>query len=260
MLLKLLGRLYQRTVTRVLGLDAWAVERLPDIIRRESQAGGADTLAALLGGSGGRPDLERLTHLLASIDSARYITEHMGLARRFVERPELICHALGACTVQGLILEFGVFYGETLRVIADETPQPVYGFDSFEGLPEDWTSSQRKGRFSLEGNVPVFDQPNVSLVRGWFDKTLPGFLQEHQEPIRFLHVDSDLYSSAVTVLNELADRLVPGSVILFDEYFNYPGWQQHEFRAFQEFVSHTGRRYEYLGYTSAHQAVAVRLL
>jgi hypothetical protein len=50
---------------------------------------------------------------------------------------------------------------------------------------------------------------------------------------------------------------VPGTVILFDEYFNFPNWEQHEYKAFQEFVASHGVTYTYLGF--ARQQVAVRV-
>ncbi len=98
---------------------------------------------------------------------------------------------------------------------------------------------------------------NVVLHGGYFDASLPKWLDEHPGPVAYIHLDCDLYSSTKTVLNLLAARLIPGSVILFDEYFNYPNWEQHEFKAFQEFVSEKSVRYTYLGY--ARQQVAVRI-
>lgn len=67
-------------------------------------------------------------------------------------------------------------------------------------------------------------------------------------------------SSAQTVLQLLTPRVVSGTVILFDEYLNYPAWQQHEFRAFQEFVAQTGKGYRYIGFASSDCAVAVKML
>jgi hypothetical protein len=72
-------------------------------------------------------------------------------------------------------------------------------------------------------------------------------------------MDADLYSSSVTVLDLTADRLAPDAVLLFDEYLNYPGWQQHEHRAWTEFVERTGRTFEYLAYTGNGEQVALRL-
>ena len=48
-------------------------------------------------------------------------------------------------------------------------------------------------------------------------------------------------------------------MLVFDEFFNYPGWQQHEFRAWTEFVEETGRTFEYLAYTGNNEQVVVRL-
>ena len=86
------------------------------------------------------------------------------------------------------------------------------------------------------------------------------FVRENKEPIALLHVDSDLYSSAVTVLTLLEKQIVPGTVIVFDEYMNYPGWQLDEFRAWQEFVRANDVQYEYIGRVSKHQKVATRVL
>ena len=102
---------------------------------------------------------------------------------------------------------------------------------------------------------------NVELYVGWFDQTLPGWKAKYtNSPLQFLHVDCDLYSSTVTILETLRDNIVPGTVIAFDEYINYPGWELDEFRAWQEFVAKYNVRYEYIGRVSRHQKVAVRVL
>jgi hypothetical protein len=58
----------------------------------------------------------------------------------------------------------------------------------------------------------------------------------------------------------LGSRLQPGAIVLFDEYYNFPRWQQHEFKAFQEFVEKSGVEYEYIGYSVTGQQVAARIL
>jgi hypothetical protein len=70
-------------------------------------------------------------------------------------------------------------------------------------------------------------------VKGWFEATLPGFLAAHPEPVALLHLDCDIYSAAAFVLRQLLShgRLVAGSVIIFDELFNYCGFENHEIRA-----------------------------
>ena len=165
-----------------------------------------------------------------------------------------------AALPEGHVLEFGVGAGTTILQIAAATSKPVHGFDSFEGLPEDWSgTAERRGKFSTGRRVPKVP-PHVTLHRGWFEETLPEFLDSHSGPVAFVHVDCDLYSSTRTVLRALASRFVPGSILVFDEYFNYPNWQQHEYRAFQEFVGEFGADYRYLAFTARDGHVAVELV
>ena len=64
----------------------------------------------------------------------------------------------------------------------------------------------------------------------------------------------------MTIINLLADRIVPGTIIVFDEYFNYPGWRDGEFKAFKEFIGVSSRAYEYLACNCHHEQVAVRII
>ena len=153
-----------------------------------------------------------------------------------------------------LIAEFGVFEGATINFIADQTEEPVFGFDCFSGLPEDWRPGFPQGMFSAR--IPPV-RPNVSLLVGLFEDTLPTFLEQNTEDLSLLHIDCDLYSSTRTVLRMCSSRIQKGTVLVFDEYFNYPGWRGHEFKAFQEFIADTGRQYEYLSAVPSHQQVAV---
>jgi predicted O-methyltransferase YrrM len=158
----------------------------------------------------------------------------------------------------GLILEFGVAKGTTVTHIATLCPEEcVYGFDSFQGLPEHWSGNRFSYRnFSQKGVLPQVPE-NVELVPGWFNETLPGFLAAHPGPVGFLHVDCDIYSSTAYVLDALKDRLQPGCVIVFDEFFNYPGFRQHEYRAFREFVETTGRRYQFISFAGQQSSVVL---
>jgi hypothetical protein len=146
----------------------------------------------------------------------------------------------------GLILEFGVFSGTTVNRIATVTNKTVYGFDSFEGLPEDWVGGMNKGYFKCD--LPKVND-NVELVIGWFNETLEGFLEKHDEKIAFCHVDCDLYSSSKYILDTLKDRFQSGTNILFDELANYGGYENHEYKAFIEFLSDENNEYdiEFLG-------------
>jgi tetratricopeptide (TPR) repeat protein len=165
---------------------------------------------------------------------------------------------LDAATKEGLVLEFGVRFGTSIRQIAALAHQNVHGFDSFQGLPEDWHGESR-GSYTTRGALPVVPG-NVVLHAGWFEDTLPVFLAQHPGPVRFVNVDCDLYSSTATVLDHLSGRIVPGTVIVFDEYINHEHWRDDEFRAFQEAVARHGWRYEYLCFSFSTRQVVVRIL
>jgi len=208
-------------------------------------------------------DTEFTAVRLASEESAKYVLEHMRTTPNFDTDYDLhdwIPTQLDPTLLEdGLVLEFGVATGRTLNHFARLLPKKtIYGFDGFVGLPENWTSRMPAGFFARESLPKVRD--NCKLVVGWFDKTLPPFAKEHTQPIALLHIDSDLYSSAVTVLNTLNNQIVPGTVIVFDEYMNYPGWQLDEFKAWQEFYINQGITYEYIGRVSKHQKVAIKVL
>lgn len=194
----------------------------------------------------------------AASSSARFAEEVMPTGRWFPEPHGTLMHVLGLAPQGGLALEFGVWAGRSLRVIAEARQgRGVYGFDSFRGLPEDYRWDIGTGTFAVDA-LP--DVPGAELVVGWFEDTLPGFLAAHPGPVDFVHVDSDLYSSAATVLRHVGPRLAAGSVLLFDEFFNYAGWEKHEYRAWQEWLDRTGTTVEYLAYTSTHEQVGVRVV
>jgi predicted O-methyltransferase YrrM len=188
--------------------------------------------------------------------TAHYVAREMRHADVLEDRSRLLRFALAKVTQPGLYLEFGVATGTTVNLIAAATPSHVYGFDSFAGLPEAWPGYLPKGAFRQE-QLPVVRE-NVELVVGLFEDTLPPFLLEHPDPVAFLHIDCDLYSSTKTVLDHLGPRIRSGSIIVFDEYFNYPGWEEGEHRAFTEFVAARSVSYTYLAYTNSQQ-VAVRI-
>ena len=195
----------------------------------------------------------------AKMETVEYILANMRNAMQFEDRYQLLEFALGKVETEGLHLEFGVADGNSIRAAAEVTSHQIHGFDSFEGLPEDWTgTTSLKGKFDRGGSLP--DVPaSVTLHKGWFEDSVPPFLEQHPDKIAFLHIDCDLYSSTRYVLKQVGSRLQTGTIVLFDEYFNYPNWQEHEFKAFQEFVASTGLEYEYLGYCVLSPQAAVRI-
>lgn len=196
-------------------------------------------------------------NLEAKQDTLEYIRANMVDAPYFEKHPQLVKYAIDQVSKDGLHLEFGVGRGKSMRWIASDVDATVHGFDSFEGIQEHWNGNPI-GAFSQRRMPKVPD--NVEFHVGYFDATLPDFLASHEEAIAFLHVDCDLYSSTVTIFDALGDRLQPGAIVLFDEYYNFHRWQQHEFKAFQEFVQKSGVEYEYIAYSVTGQQVAVRIL
>ena len=154
-------------------------------------------------------------------------------------------HSLSQDMIDGMYLEFGVFKGWSINVIAKRIyPKLVHGFDSFEGLPEEWirssTQTYRPGHFDLCGQLPVVDE-NVRLHKGWFSNTLLVFLEGNDKNVAFLNIDSDIYSSAIYILTTLNDFIVPGTIIRFDEISDwglgiYSEWKDHEYRALNEWL------------------------
>jgi hypothetical protein len=218
-----------------------------------------EEIQAFFGLRGPRLDganLKQVDRLAAAVDSALFAQSEFPEAPQFANPLALLTQSFQERKIEGLILEFGVFSGRTLNHIAGLAAQTVYGFDSFEGLPEDWRADFPRGSF--RGAIPTVAQ-NAELVVGYFDKTLPDFLRLHEGPISFLHIDCDIYSSTRTIFDECSDRLLPGAVIVFDEFFNYVGWRRHEYKAFMEFVGAKNIGFRYLGYVPSHQQVAVML-
>lgn len=172
--------------------------------------------------------------------------------------------------LDGLWLEFGVFRGRSIQRISSLTKNTVWGFDSFEGLHEYWDNDNPKGVYNSGGKIPkgaivgenhsMFDSSetintepwnsNVNLIKGYFEDTLPGFLKDKKEKAAFVHIDSDLYSSCVSVLKNLKDRIAHGTIICFDELLDYPTYKDGEIKAFAEFLIETGFNFESLIYHS----------
>lgn len=208
---------------------------------------------------GFRPDVITAVKRLAAEESAHYILDKMMPCAVFDSRYGLLDLAISHAPAQGLWLEFGVFNGKSINYVGKRNGgRPMAGFDSFEGLAEDWSGTGlMRGAFDVGGRMPRVPS-NVTLVKGWFDATVPPFLAEHPGPIAFGHLDADTYESTKYVLEQIADRLVVGTVLQFDEYLGYPGWKNGEYLAFANLCKERGIRYKYLGV--GWMSVAVQIL
>lgn len=134
-------------------------------------------------------------------------------------------------------LEFGVCQGTSLRWWVNNNTNPetkYYGFDTFEGLPEDWGAAFKKGDMSAA--IPQIDDKRVEFFKGLFQDTVPGFLISHPMENgrrKVIHLDADLFSSTLYALSKLSDVLKPGDIVLFDE-FNVPNHEYYALRIFEK--------------------------
>ena len=186
----------------------------------------------------------------ANKDYALYYLNNASNAKRFLSRKKLFEYILNEYVKKSnyknkLFLEFGTWKGESINILSKIMPDVTfYGFDSFEGLPNTEGVWEKK-RFNENGKMPKVNK-NVKLIKGYFDVTLPDFVKNHNEKIAFLHIDSDIYSSAKTIFDNLYHLIEPGTIIEFDEYYYYIGWREHEYKAFQEFCKKYNVKYEYI--------------
>lgn len=157
-------------------------------------------------------------------------------------------------------LEFGVWQGEMFRnwlAWNDHRDSRFIGFDSFEGLPEDWVKGQPKGTFSTGGKPPEVSDPRASFQVGWFQDTLYSFLSGFSPENRLvIHIDCDLYSSTLFVLTSLDRHLPAGTIIIFDDFHSLV----HEFAAWLDYRRSFNREWEPLAMVKFGIQVAYRLV
>jgi len=216
------------------------------------------------------PDSEKLRYLayLPKLEAWRRL--RAASVPEFGDRLALYDHVHSTVLGGGPLtyLEFGVYRGDSIRYWSqlDRHPSSRFvGFDTFTGLPDDWrgfTGGQSKGTFDVGGRAPDVLDSRVSFVTDLFQDTLAGFLAGHAlQPPLVVHVDCDLYSSALYLLARCDDALVPGSLVLFDEFSSI----LDEFRSLEDYCSAFQRSYEVVGVVprgpefSYYQQIAIRM-
>ncbi len=155
--------------------------------------------------------------------------------------------------------EFGVASGNSFKWWLNENKHPdsrFYGFDTFEGLPEDWHFF-KKGAMSHQ--IPEVNDKRALFIKGLFQNTFPGFLKNNppgNHCTKILHMDADLYSSTLFILTYITPYLNEGDIIFFDE-FNVPN---HEFAAWNDYVRSYYVQYEVLGAVNNYYQTAFKYL
>ena len=181
-----------------------------------------------------------------------------------------LINAISYITLDGFFLEFGVFQGNSINFIAGKIGdnQLIYGFDCWQGIHEDWLISQslcdpstsvlfKKGTWSTNNVLPKV-KTNVRLISGMFEDSLPEFCKIHFSEhapnfTSFVHIDSDLYSSAKTIFKYIGHTFITGSVIVFDE-FHAVG---HEDKAFKEWLLESNHTATLVSKTTSGQCVFI---
>ena len=163
---------------------------------------------------------------------------------------------------KGLVCEFGVASGRSLRMIQEVLPldTPLHGFDTFLGLPMAW-GNLAAGAYSTGGALPNMEG-DVHFHRGLFTDTIPDFLnssKEEYQPLAFANIDCAMYTSTLHILEAMHSRVVPGTVFIFADYLCHSTWRQDEFRAWRECCKRFGWQYEYLGFSFETKQAVIRV-
>ncbi|MDC1060541.1 class I SAM-dependent methyltransferase, partial [Alphaproteobacteria bacterium] len=138
-------------------------------------------------------------------------------------RKYCILKVLEYIKVDDLILEFGVYSGESINffskiILKNNISNKIYGFDSFEGLSDDWVGNidHPQKIFDLKKKLPRINS-NIELIQGRVEDTVDKFLNKRKGNIIFVHFDLDLYLPTKIVLEKIKKRLSKDSVLLFDQ-------------------------------------------
>ena len=201
----------------------------------------------------------------AVVDSFNYAKENMKGAYSFLDRFDglalSIKEAKRRFPSRKLVLEFGVYKGGMINYQARKFPGLDFvGFDSFEGLREQWSGMAPEKTFDLGGRLPRVRR-NVGLVKGWFAESSPRWKMANPAsgiPL-LVHVDCDTYAATVDVLEFCSDYVEHGLVIHFDDYFGFPDWRTGGFKALKEISEKRRWRLTYLSYGTKEVAVLAEM-
>lgn len=146
----------------------------------------------------------------------------------------------------GAIVECGVFKGASLtrfaafrELLSSPTSKRIIGFDTFGTFPETIYGPDVEGRqafidaagersISVEQLEQVLERQgtaqDVELIAGDIVETVPEYVLRNPElRISLLNLDTDIYEPAKVILEHLYPRLVPGGILILDDYAQHPG-------------------------------------
>lgn len=136
---------------------------------------------------------------------------------------------------ENFYLEFGVHKGISLNLFSKHLKdKKIYGFDGFVGLKEDWVGTSGGLHLDEKGKIPKL-RKNAIPVKGWIQDTLEPFIDEKGvKKIIFANIDVDTYETTKFILQKIKPFLCNGSIIIFDEIYNFPAWKVGEYKALTE--------------------------
>lgn len=202
-----------------------------------------------------------LVHSESKIESAKFIRSNFSRAVLFDQLEDIHNYIISQINKEGLILEFGVYTARSTKRFSKQLVnlndrRTIYGFDSFEGLEENWGGQFRAPKGSFQVKPPQVPS-NVELIIGPVQKTLETFLHQHKNgKIAFVHLDMDTYAPTKFVLEKVKNFFDTGTVILFDELYGYPNWQRHEYLALSETL--TPDDYEFIVFGPEQCAIRIK--
>jgi len=167
-----------------------------------------------------------------------------------------------------LFMELGVFTGNTFNCIRSSLPSSIklYGFDTFTGLPEDWMVNDKdvlyaKGTFALD-YIP-HNTANTEFIAGNIEDTLEQFLRTNDKKISFVHFDMDLYNPTLFALKQMHNYFVNGTILVFDDFYNLPGWNNYSFKSLLDYINLHNIEFEPLstvGWVDGWASAAIRII
>jgi hypothetical protein len=157
-------------------------------------------------------------------------------------------------------LEFGVYQGDSIKhwTSINNAPQSrFFGFDSFEGLPDDWRKSQPRGHFGMDGSTPTIEDGRVRFIKGWFINSVPTFARDFAARNRLVfHLDADLYGSTVLPLVHFDRLMTSGTLLVFDEFYD----REHEYKALMDWQKICGRSFRVVAETNNFGRICAELI
>ncbi len=190
------------------------------------------------------------------IRSIKWVSTLVNLPELFFNRWALFDSIINKSKKDRPFYEFGVWRGESFKYLINSFKQG-YGFDTFEGLPEDWHAN-KQGTYSAEGTIPKIN--GGTFIAGKFEETLPTFYSKTRPMASIINFDADLYSSTLCALNYSKPVIDKDTILIFDEFIINKNWEQDEYKALNEFCANNNLTYEVLAVSYFSKQVAVKLL